>query len=820
MIYKFSEASKNALENAEKLAIELGHNFIGTEHILYGIALEEKGLAFKALNKQNIEASLIFNKMKEILGEGKAKINKTEGFTPRTKKILENSFQETEKNFLSSIGTETILLSILNDKDNMAYKILLELNVDIEKLYEDVFKMISQVEELNREKKNKGKQSYTNGILSQYGTELNKLALENKIDTVIGRDKEIERLIQILSRRTKNNPCLIGEPGVGKTAIVEGLAKRIVEQDVPEMLKDKIIFNLDLISIIAGAKYRGDFEERIKKCLNEVKKADNIILFIDEIHTIVGAGAAEGAIDAANILKPILARGEIQLIGATTIDEYTKYIEKDAALERRFCPITVNEPSIPETIEILKGLREQYENHHNVEIKDEVIEECVKLADRYIYDRYMPDKAIDLLDEAASKVRMKSYTVPDEIKQLEEEAEEIRKEKNKAIANQDFEKAAKLRDSEIHQKNHLAEKQAEWRNKNIKTKTVMKVEDIRQIVSNLTNIPITQISNTENNKLLSLGEELRKKIIGQEEAISKIAKAVIRGRIGINDPNKPLGSFLFLGPTGVGKTELTKVLAYNLFGSEKSIIKLDMSEYMEAFSTSKIIGSPPGYVGFEEETSLTKRVRKNPYSIIVFDEIEKAHPDVLNILLQILDEGILTDSSGRKINFKNTMIIMTSNLGAEKLTKEGKLGFGNSNNIETNKVIMNELKKAFKPEFINRIDNIVIFNKLTTENLMKIIDLILEELNQRIKEKKIFFTVTSEVKKYIAENEIDLNYGARQLKRKIQELIEDKIAKEIVEGNLKENATIEFYLENNQISYVIRKEALPNAQVCSANHTN
>ncbi len=804
MIYKFSETSKSALENAEKLAIELGHKFIGTEHILYGIVQEKKGLAYKALSKQDVEADLVVKKIKEILGEEKLKLTKTEGFTPRTKIIIENSFKETEKNVLNSIGTETILLSILNDRDNMAYKILLELNVDIEKLYEDLFKMVSQVEELNREKKNKGKSTYSNGILSQYGTDLNKLALENKIDTVIGRDKEIDRLIQILSRRTKNNPCLIGEPGVGKTAIVEGLAKKIVNQDVPEMLKDKIIFNLDLISIIAGAKYRGDFEERIKKCLNEVKKADNIILFIDEIHTIVGAGAAEGAIDAANILKPILARGEIQLIGATTIDEYTKYIEKDTALERRFCPITVNEPNIAETVEILKGLKKQYEDHHNVEINDDVIEECVKLADRYIYDRYMPDKAIDLLDEAASKVRMKNYTMPEEIKILEEETERIRKEKNKAIAQQDFEKAARLRDCEIDKKNNLVEKQAEWRNENIKTKTVMNVEDIREVVSNLTNIPISQLSDTDNNKLLSLEKELNKKIIGQDMAVSKISKAVIRGRIGINDPNRPLGSFLFLGPTGVGKTELTKVLANNLFGSEKSIIKLDMSEYMETFSTSKLIGAPPGYVGFEEETSLTKRVRKNPYSIIVLDEIEKAHSDVLNILLQILDEGILTDSSGRKINFKNTIIIMTSNLGAEKLTREGKLGFGNNTNIETNKVIMNELKKEFKPEFINRIDNIVIFNKLTIDNLIKIVNIILKELEKRVGEKQINLRVSEDVKKYIVENEIDLNYGARQLKRKIQELLEDKIAIEMVEGNLKPGSTIEFSLENNNIKYIIK----------------
>ena len=587
---------------------------------------------------------------------------------------------------------------------------------------------------------------------------------------------------------------------MGKTAIVEGLAKRIVKQDVPEMLKDKIIFNLDLISIIAGAKYRGDFEERIKKCLNEVKKSDNIILFIDEIHTIVGAGAAEGAIDAANILKPILARGEIQLIGATTIDEYTKYIEKDAALERRFCPIMVNEPNVIESMEILKGVRENYEKHHNVEISDEVLEECSKLANRYIYDRFMPDKAIDLLDEASSKIRMKTYTVPEYIKGLEEEIEKIRKEKNKAIAKQDFENAAMLRDNEIDKRNKLAIEQTKWRDENISNKKVLTVEDIRNVVANLTGIPISQISDTESNKLLNLEKELHKEIIGQDEAVSKVTKAVIRERMGINDPNKPLASFLFLGPTGVGKTELTKVLAYNLFGNKNSIIKLDMSEFMESHSTAKIIGAPPGYVGFEQETSLTKKVRKNPYSIILLDEIEKAHPDVLNILLQILDEGILTDSSGRKINFKNTMIIMTSNLGAEKIINERKLGFGNNNNKEENKIIMNELKREFKPEFINRIDNIVIFNKLTTEDLIKILDIILEDLNKRVEDKNIKLKVEDEVKRYIVENEIDLSYGARQLKRKVQEILENAIAKELVQGKLKEGNTIEFYLEENKIN--------------------
>ena len=805
MIYKFSDASKKVLENAEKCAMELGHNFIGSEHILYGIASEKDGLGYKILRKQNIESSKILEKVKEFLGEGKITLTKTDGFTPRSKRIIEESFKETEKNLMNSIGTETMLLSILNDKDNMAYKILLELNANMDEMYEDIFKVVSQIEELSREKKNKAKMHNSNNILNQYGTNLNKLASEDKIDTVIGRENEIERIIQILSRKNKNNPCLIGEPGVGKTAIVEGLAKKIFEQEVPETLKNKIIFNLDLTSIIAGAKYRGDFEDRIKKCLNEAKKSDDIILFIDEIHTIVGAGAAEGAIDAANILKPILARGEIQLIGATTIDEYTKYIEKDAALERRFCPVIVNEPSKAETIQILKGLKEKYEKHHNVEISDDIIEKCVELSNRYIFDRHMPDKAIDLLDETASRVKMRKYMLPKEIKDYEEEVTWAKKQKEKAILNQDFEIAAKYRDEEINKKDELEKQKENWRNKNIKTKTKINVKDLQEVISELTNIPLDQISESEDAKLYNLEKELRKRIIGQNEAIEKISKAILRSKVGINDPNKPLGSFLFLGPTGVGKTELTKVLAYNLFGNENSVIRLDMSEYMEAFATSKIIGSPPGYVGYEEETNLTKKVRKNPYSIILFDEIEKAHVDVLNILLQILDEGALTDSSGRKINFKNTIIIMTSNIGAEKITKTKKLGFGNVESQEQNKVILNELKNEFKPEFINRINDIVIFNKLNTKDFIQIIDIMLEDLNARIAEKEIRCNVTQEVKKYIIQNEIDTNYGARELKRKLQEIIEDEIAKKIIDKKLKKGHTINFFIQDNKICNEICK---------------
>lgn len=801
MIYKFSESAKNAIESAEKIAISLGHNYVGSEHVLFGISNQLDGLAYKVLNKQNITAQDILMKIKEILGENKVSIHRTEGFTPKTKIIIQDAYEETERLYLRNIGTEQLLLAIMNNKDNIAYKILIELKFDIAKAYDEILRIMATEEELNKEKRtNEARKSSTSNVLKQYGADLNKLALEDKIDSVIGRNNEIDRLIQILSRRNKNNPCLIGEPGVGKTAIVEGLAKKIINQDVPEMLKNKQIFSLDLTSIIAGAKYRGDFEERLKKCLNEVKKSENIILFIDEIHTIVGAGSAEGAIDAANILKPILARGEIQLIGATTIDEYRKYIEKDAALERRFSPITVEEPSKEETRQILLGLKEKYEEHHNVQIDDNVIDEIVNLSSRYMTDRYMPDKAIDLLDEAASKIRMRVYTIPEELKEKENRIKEITKQKNDAINCQEFEKAAKLRDQEIEAKNNLALEQEKWRNNHIKEKVKLTIDDVREVISNLTQIPLTKITESENEKLVNLESELHKKIVGQNEAIKGISQAIKRSRVGINDPNKPLCSFLFLGPTGVGKTEVSKALAYNLFGDENTIIKLDMSEYMEPHSVSKIIGSPPGYVGFEEEGMLTKKVRKNPYSIILLDEIEKAHPDVMNILLQILDEGVLTDSTGRKINFKNTIIIMTSNVGARLITENRKLGFGaEDSNSDNQKIVMNELKKEFKPEFINRIDEIIVFHKLQQEDISQIIDIMIEGLQARIKAKKIRIEVTPEFKHYISTKEIDLNYGARQLKRKLQDIIENNIAEEIIHQNLKENQTIVFDVKNEEI---------------------
>lgn len=813
MIYKFTNRAKKALEYANELAIKLGHSYIGTEHILYGLTKEGSGVASKVLENQEVLPEKVIDKIAELVGS-EEEIEGTLGFTPRTKRVIENAFIEARKLGYDYIGTEHLLIGILREGDSVAARVLLELDVNIPKLYGEIVRVINEGEDLagdnnqGKDSKNQGSYNQTQ-TLNQFGEDLTKKAREGKLDPIIGRKNEIDRVIQILSRRTKNNPCLIGEPGVGKTAAVEGLAEKIVSGDVPEILKNKRVVTVDISGMVAGSKYRGDFEERIKKALDEVKKAGDVILFIDEIHTIVGAGAAEGAIDAANILKPLLARGEIQLIGATTLNEYRKYIEKDAALERRFSPIIVEEPSKEETKKILLGIKEKYERHHNVKINDGVIDEIVNLSSRYINDRYMPDKAIDLLDEAASKIRMKAYTIPEELKNKEQEINKIIHQKNEAIAYQDFEEAARLRDKEVEEKNNLEIQKEEWRNKNIKEKVNLTKNDIREVISNLTQIPLTKITESENEKLINLEIELQKKIIGQNEAIKSVSQAIKRSRVGINDPNKPLCSFLFLGPTGVGKTELSKVLAFNLFGDENTIIKLDMSEYMEAHSVSKIIGSPPGYVGFEEEGALTKQVRKKPYSIVLFDEIEKAHPEVMNILLQILDEGTLTDSTGRKINFKNTIIIMTSNIGARLITENKRLGFGEESTKEDNKrIIMKELKKEFKPEFINRIDEIIVFNKLDKKDIIKIMDIMIEDLKDRLKEKKIEIELTNEFKDYISTNEIDLNYGARKLKRTIQEKIENPIAEEIINENLKNEDKIIFDVENGKIIYKIVQHVL------------
>ncbi len=798
MYYKFTARAEKALEYAQQLAMEMGHNYIGTEHLLYGLIEEGTGVASKVLQNQNLTAEKVREEIEEIVGVGEEIEDSNEiTFTPRSKRVIENAFLEARKLGTEYIGTEHLLIGIMKEGDSIATRIMLEEDVNPQMLYNELVKVLNEEDERGEEKSNSNVGSYNSTpTLNQYGTDLTRLAKEGKLDPVIGRKEEIQRVIQILSRRTKNNPCLIGEPGVGKTAVAEGLAEKIVVGDVPDVLKNKRVVSLDMASMVAGAKYRGDFEERIKKALKEVQKARDVIIFIDEIHTIVGAGSAEGAVDAANILKPLLARGEIQLIGATTLKEYRKYIEKDAALERRFSPVTVNEPTEEETIQILKGLRDKYEAHHNVKIPDEAIKAAVELSSRYINDRYMPDKAIDVLDEAASRVRMKSYTEPDSFKTVREEIEKLDKEKEEAIRVQDFEKAAKLRDKENEKKKELENQKKDWENKKSKKVLTLKEEDIANVIAIWTGIPVTKVSQTENEKLKNLEENLHKRVIGQDEAVEAVAKAIKRGRMGLKDPNKPIGSFLFLGPTGVGKTELSKALAENLFGSEEALIRIDMSEYMESHSVAKLIGSPPGYVGYDEAGQLTEKVRRKPYSVILFDEIEKAHPDVMNMLLQVLDDGRLTDSQGRTVNFKNTVIIMTSNVGAKLITEKKTLGFADEKenkekeyeNIK--KDVLAELKKEFKPEFLNRIDEIIVFHKLEKEQIRKIVDIMLSGVEKLLKMQGISLKVDEKAKDLIASKGIDDAYGARPLKRAIQTMVEDKIAEAMLDGKVKKEVTV------------------------------
>ena len=799
MTYKFTNRANKAIEIANDIALELGHSYIGTEHILYGLAKEGNGIASKVLENQNVTANDILNKIEELIGSDEP-IENIVDFTPRTKRVVESAFIEARKLGYNFIGTEHLLIGILREGDCVAAKILLDLNVNIPKLYNEIVKVINEGEDYNSSdnssnNSNGGKRrgSYNQTpTLNQFGQDLTKKAEEGKLDPVIGRKQEIERVIEILSRRTKNNPCLIGEPGVGKTAAVEGLAQKIASGDVPEILKDKRVVTLDISGMVAGAKYRGDFEERIKKALNEVKKAGDVILFIDEIHTIVGAGAAEGAIDAANILKPLLARGEIQLVGATTLNEYRKFIEKDAALERRFSPVTVNEPSEKETIQILKGIRDKYEAHHNVKITDEAIEAAVKLSIRYVNDRFLPDKAIDLIDEASSKARLRTYTEPDGLKELQEEIEKTKNEKEEAVLNQKFEKAAELRDTEKALRKKKKKEQNKWKNKNTKSIVTITEENIAEVIANWTGIPAKKITEDENEKLKNLEKELHKRVIGQNEAVEAVSKAIRRGRVGLKDPKRPIGSFLFLGPTGVGKTELSKALAEVLFGDENAMIRLDMSEFMEPHSVSKLIGAPPGYVGFDDGGQLTEKIRRKPYSVVLFDEIEKAHPDVMNMLLQILEDGRLTDSQGRTVNFKNTVIIMTSNLGARLITDRKQLGFANKEGEadskkeyeEIKKEVMAELKKELRPEFINRIDEIIVFHKLNDNDINQIIDIMLKEVVNRLKEQKYDVKFEPDVKEMIAKEGIDKNFGARPLRRTIQNLVEDKLAEEILDGKL------------------------------------
>jgi ATP-dependent Clp protease ATP-binding subunit ClpC len=787
----FTGKANEVLNLAIKAAENYGHNYIGSEHILIGLLKEGTGLGAAALNEKGITLEDVDALIKEEIGTGKATRLSPDDFTPRSKRIIELSFQIARGMANSYVGTEHLLISLVKETDSYAVRFINQLGVDENTLLEELAQSIGSGETDDRQSAKQSKKSKSKTpTLDEFGKDLTDMAKQGKIDPVIGREKEIQRVIQILSRRNKNNPCLIGEPGVGKTAIAEGLALKIVSDEVPELLRNKKIVALDLTSMVAGTKYRGDFEERIKKAMDEVREAKDVILFIDEVHTIIGAGAAEGAVDAANILKPSLARGEIQVIGATTIDEYRKNIEKDAALERRFQPVTVGEPTEEEAVEILRGLRDRYEAHHKVKITDEAIESAVKMSSRYIADRFLPDKAIDLVDEAASVVRLNAQTLPQNLKDMEAEIKRIEQEKQSAITAQDFEGAAKYRDKQNKLSELLAGEKEKWRNISSHDVKSVTTDEIAQVVSGWTGIPVNQLTKEESERLLKMEEILHERIVGQDKAVKSIAKAIRRGRVGLKNPNRPIGSFIFLGPTGVGKTELCKTLAEAMFGDENAIIKLDMSEYMEKHTVSKLIGSPPGYVGFDEGGQLTEKIRRKPYSVVLFDEIEKAHPDVFNMLLQILEDGVLTDSQGRKVSFKNAVIIMTSNVGASKITEQKQsLGFGESSDESKSieELVMGDLRKTFKPEFLNRVDEIIVFNQLSEDDIKEIARRMLETLKKRVHDMDIEIEFTDDAVEELAKEGFDKVYGARPLRRAIQSRIEDELSELILEEKIKPN---------------------------------
>lgn len=798
----FTERARIAISDAHDTACELGHRYIGSEHIVSGLIKEGSGVAAKLLEKDGITHEKVIEKIKELTGSAKPLPLETElALTPRTKRILQLSAIEARNMGHSYIGTEHILMAILRDGESVGVKVLLALGLNINDAYGEIVGSVSEGTTepskagpyANAHKPNEKTDTPT---LDEFGRDFTALARENKFDPVIGRSKEIERVIQIISRRTKNNPCLIGEPGVGKTAVAEGLAQKIAAGDVPEMLKSKRLVSIDLSAMLAGAKYRGEFEERLKKVINEVIAAKNVVLFVDEFHTIVGAGSAEGSLDASNILKPFLARGELQIIGATTLKEYKKYIEKDAALERRFQPVTVGEPTVEETVEILKGIRDKYEAHHSVTITDEALEAAAKMSHRYITDRFLPDKAIDLVDEASSKKQLSSQITPPDLKEKEKEIERLKSEREEAVNSQEYEKAAKLRDEEKAISEEAEKLKENWKGTGSTSTLVVTEEDIAKILSDWTNIPASKLREEELDKLRNLESVLHERVIGQDKAVTAVAKAIKRGRAGLKDPKRPIGSFLFLGPTGVGKTELSKTLSEAMFGSENSLIRVDMSEYMEKHAVSKFIGSPPGYVGFEDGGQLTEKIRKAPYSVILFDEIEKAHPDVFNIMLQILDDGILTDAQGRRVDFKNTVIIMTSNLGASEIlgTGSSKLGFAtvsesNENDAIRDKV-MAEVKRSFKPEFLNRIDEIIVFDRLTKDEIKSIAGLMLASLKKRLAENGITVDFTDSAVEKIADEGFDKIYGARPLRRAIQTKIEDMLSEKIIDGDIASGDTI------------------------------
>ncbi len=814
MQLQFTDSAKAALSHAEKTARKLQQGYVGTEHILIGLLKEGNGVAAKVLFQNGVDEKQVMDIVKDLITfDGAVALKDKENYSPRAQKVLAEAHRLAERFHEKLIGTEHILMALIKEGENVAVRLLNTLGVSTQKVYIDVLISIGEDSSLYKEDLAKNRPGNKGGsMLSQFSRDLTAMAEEGSLDPVIGREDEIQRVIQILSRRTKNNPCLIGEPGVGKTAIVEGLALRIVSGDVPFTVKDKRVLTLDLSAMVAGSKYRGEFEERIKKVVKEVIDAGNIILFLDELHTIIGAGGAEGAIDASNILKPSLARGEIQLIGATTINEYRKYVEKDAALERRFQPVNVEEPDVEASIRILNGIRSKYEEHHHVEILPEAVEAAVKLSDRYINDRNLPDKAIDLIDEAAAAVRLSSAQTPARQQEMLAEIAEMDKEIENYVKADDYERVSELKrvqDALIKKYERLRKnnEQAE-----AKRRYVVGEEDIARVVSVWTKIPLEKIAEKESERLLKLEDELHKRVIGQEEAVTAVAKAMRRGRTGLKDPNRPIGSFLFLGPTGVGKTELCKALAEAMFGSENALIRVDMSEYMEGHSVSKMIGSPPGYVGFEEGGQLSEKVRRNPYSVVLFDEIEKAHPDVFNILLQVLDDGHITDSKGRKVSFKNTVLIMTSNAGAQRIVDPKNLGFtvDKSEKKDYDKMksgVMEEVKKIFKPEFINRIDEIIVFHQLSKDNMKSIVSLLAFNLSKRCEEQlQIKLKFSPALKEYLVEKHSDKKMGARPLKRAIQSLVEDALAEEILRGNVKPGDTVTAGIKDEKVTFHVKNQ--------------
>ena len=813
---QFTPRAEEALRLAQEAAEEMGHGYVGTEHILLGLMREEDGIAHRVMREYGMTEDMICTVLERSVGKGLSGAAPSQGLTPRAKSAVELAVSEAMRMGAGYIGTEHLLLGLLREGSNMAIRVLDTVGIDPKKMYSSVVQKINEgpraaannnMPVSHREEGKKGK------TLAEFSRDLTESARQGKLDPVIGREKEIQRVIQILSRRTKNNPVLIGEPGVGKTAIAEGLAQRIAAADVPEELLDKRVLSLDLSGMVAGTKYRGEFEERIKKTIDEVKKAGNVILFIDELHTIVGAGSAEGAVDAANILKPALSRGEIRVVGATTLNEYRKYIEKDAALERRFQPVTVGEPTAEATIEILKGLRDKYEAHHKLTITDEAIESAVRLSVRYINDRFLPDKAIDLMDEAASRVRMDAESASPELKSLEEKIAALRREKAEVIAAQDYERAAQLRDIEQNYVEQVEIERENWRKNLAVNRGTVGEEDIAKVVAGWTGIPVTRLTEDESQRMLKLEEVLHKRVVGQEEAVTAVAKAIRRSRVGLKDPKRPIGSFLFLGPTGVGKTELCKALAEAMFGNEGDMIRIDMSEYMEKHTVSRLVGSPPGYVGHEEGGQLTEKVRRKPYSVVLFDEIEKAHEDVWNILLQILEDGIVTDSQGRRVDFKNTIIVMTSNVGARNITAADKpLGFDGreadtdeSARFERIKqAVMEELRRTFKPEFLNRIDETIVFRQLTEEDIRRIAQRMLEITGKRMAQQNITLLADEEAVATLAKDGFDPQYGARPLRRAIQNEVEDAVAEQMLEGKLLSGDTARICLRDGKVS--IEKE--------------